>query len=343
MSADRLTVEYLTGVLRPAGPGRITEVRASPLGNGQLADSAHVRIRWEPAGAGPGSLVAKVASATARRRRVAAATRAYEIEAGFYTDLAPRLSVRVPRCHAVRYRRDPLDYCLVMEDLTALRPGDQLIGCSVDAAAAALEELARLHAGSRSRRTRMGWLRPTGGNEYAERRGRLVSTLGPRFIERYGSHLDDTVIAATERFAARAARYGEGARTPETVVHGDFRADNLLFGPGRVAVLDWQTVSLSPALSDVAYFLGTSLTPDVRRRAERDLLRHYRRCAGAYGLAIGWDDCWNDYRRFACAGLMMAITAATLVAQSDRDTRMFALLAERSAWQAIDLGTEPPK
>ena len=44
---------------------------------------------------------------------------------------------------------------------------------------------------------------------------------------------------------------------PETLTHGDYRLDNLLFPPdgGRVGVVDWQTLGIGPAVGDASYFL----------------------------------------------------------------------------------------
>ena len=65
---------------------------------------------------------------------------------------------------------------------------------------------------------------------------------------------------------------------PHTIVHGDFRLDNLLIRPDVpevVGVVDWQTCTRGPALRDVAYLLGAGLLPEVRREAEGELVRRY--------------------------------------------------------------------
>ena len=51
-------------------------------------------------------------------------------------------------------------------------------------------------------------------------------------------------------------------------MHGDFRADNLLFGPARPVVLDWQTASFGAGTGDLAYFLGSSLLVPLRQEHE---------------------------------------------------------------------------
>ena len=63
------------------------------------------------------------------------------------------------------------------------------------------------------------------------------------------------------------------------LVHGDYRLDNMLFGRRGsrrdLTVVDWQTVSWGPAMTDVAYFIGCALRTEDRRA-------HYERTAAAY-------------------------------------------------------------
>ena len=71
------------------------------------------------------------------------------------------------------------------------------------------------------------------------------------------------------------------ARGPLTVVHADYRLDNLVIDDaGRVTVLDWQTTLIGPAAMDVASFLATSLTVADRRTWEDDLFAAYAAVAG---------------------------------------------------------------
>ena len=46
---------------------------------------------------------------------------------------------------------------------------------------------------------------------------------------------------------------------------------------------------------------------------------------------------WEDYRRYAFGGLIMAVVASTLVRRTDRGDEMFITMADRHARQALDL------
>ena len=58
-----------------------------------------------------------------------------------------------------------------------------------------------------------------------------------------------------------------------TLVHGDYRLDNLMFPPDGegVSAVDWQTLTIAPPGRDLGYFLATSLHVDDRR-AHQDML-----------------------------------------------------------------------
>ena len=111
-----------------------------------------------------------------------------------------------------------------------------------------------------------------------------------------------------ERLVAGFDAYLAQEAAPDRVhglVHGDYRLDNMLFGePGAdrpLTVVDWQTVTWGPAMTDVAYFLGCALPVEVRRE-------HYDTLLGAYHDALGpdaplsLDDVRDGVRRQASSG-----------------------------------------
>jgi aminoglycoside phosphotransferase (APT) family kinase protein len=149
--------------------------------------------------------------------------------------------------------------------------------------------------------------------------------------------LSPEVVELIPRFLHVMDRYGQDHRGTHTILHGDFRNDNLMFGLDRVVVLDWQTVSLGAALSDVSYFLGGSLLPDLRRQHETGLVQLYWQRLVSLGVEMDWKDCWSGYRRFAFAGLIMAIFASMVVTPTKRGDDMFVAMADRAGLHALDM------
>ena len=160
------------------------------------------------------------------------------------------------------------------------------------------------------------------------------------FRERYGDRLDADTMALLDRFVPQIASYLSYRPLPWTIVHVDFRADNLLFGGDRVVVVDWQTVNVGPGPGDLAYLLGASLRPDERRAEETGLVDRYVVGLRAQGVTVARDEVWELYRHYAFSGMVMAIVASFLVRQTDRGDEMFMTMASRHARQALDLDSE---
>jgi aminoglycoside/choline kinase family phosphotransferase len=325
--------------------GPVVATRVESIGTGQMADSARVFLTYDHDDAGPATIVAKFPSHDPISRATALAVRNYEIETSFYRVLAPQLPIRAPRCLHVSYQLDTDSFLLLLEDLAPARTGDQLAGCSVDQAAIAVAELPRLHA------PRWGdpelahypWLhRET--QDSAIGLVELYQAVFPGFAERYASRLDADVLALAERFAVSVSAYQRDLPEATTVVHGDYRLDNLLFGTAEggppVGVVDWQTVYHGPGVADLAYFLGAGLLPGERRAHEVELVGLYRDGMAALGVGLDSDELWEQYRRFTMAGVIMAVIASMIVKQTDRGDDMFMAMANRHGRHALDLDAE---
>lgn len=340
--ADDVDATWLSAALAPvAGGARVVEVEQTRIGNGMVADSLRLTLTWDHETAAPSSVVAKVPAAEEVNRVTAAATRTYLLEASFYRELADTLAVCRPACYHARFDDVTGNYVVLLEDLAPAQAGDQIAGCTVDEAAQVIPELAALH-GARwgdPALLELDWLgRPDA--ESAIGFNQLVQMLYPGFVERYAERVEPEVAELAARFVASLDRYFAHRAMPWTVVHGDFRLDNLMFGGERVAVLDWQTVRLGPAMSDVAYFIGSALLPEDRRENEEALVREYHAALSAAGGSIEWDVCWRGYRLHGFDGLLMGIIASMLVGRTERGDAMFMAMVNRHGRQLIDLESE---
>lgn len=307
----------------------------APLGEGHMADSYLVTVGDAPWPA----LVLKITSADAGSAAAAREHRSYEVEAGFYTELAPRVSARVPHCHWAAYDPGSGRYGVLLEHIATGHCGNQLTGLSPDDVTRTLEEVAALHAG------RWGWagLRGIGwlnrySAEYREQSRRRVRDIVPDFLARHGDALSADAVTMVEVLAEHAGGYDRrGQDGVPTLAHGDLRADNLILGGERVCLLDWQTAFAGNALADVSYLLGGSVPVEDRRRHEHDQLRIYHHALTAHGVDLSWDRCWAAYRRYAFEGLFTAVISGTRLKRSDRGDQLFVTMTERAAQHALDL------
>ena len=345
---EEVTPAWLTGVLAGsdllADGDEVTSLTTAPVGTGQMADTVRIAFRTGAGHAGTRSVVAKFASADERSRTTGVMTRAYEVEVGFYRQVAGQIGTRLPRCHHTALEPDTGWFVVVLEDIADGVQGEQLDGCTPEVAEAALVELAALHGATWADPAVAGlpWLQ-RGGPAADRFLTDLVTPLWPGFVDRYGDRLAADHLALCDRFVAGLGPWLAGRPEATAVVHGDFRLDNLLFRPGdpRPYVVDWQTAAWGAPAADVGYLLGGSLLAEDRRRHADRLLGVYHRALIDHGVAgYGLGRLTEDVRRLCFSGLLLSIGAAMLVKRTERGDELFVTSVERYAQQALDLGAD---
>jgi len=336
---------WLTGVLADRGllptGARVVGIDADPVGTGQMADTVRFGLTYEPAGAGPATVIGKFTSGDAQSHATGRIMRAYEVEVRFYAEVAPRVAARRPGLLFAAVDPEEAWFTLLLEDVVGADQGDELAGCDAPTAAAALHQLAGLHGPcwEAPELAASGWMNRSTpeGDEFT---ASIVTGVFPGFVERYGDRLDPAHVAVLEAFLPRLGAWMARPRGPATVVHADFRLDNMLFPPdgGDPVVVDYQTVNWGAAAYDVAYFVGGSLEPGVRRAHVDDLLAGYHEALLGHGVTgYGLDDLRRDYRRESFGGLMMSVGASMMVRQTARGDEMFLTNTRRHAQQVLDL------
>ncbi len=346
---DDVTSDWLTDCLRQAGhtDAEVRGFESTRIGTGQIGMC--VRYALDVGGGDestPTSLVGKFASDDPTSRHTGVMLRNYIKEVCFYRELQQRLTISTPRCYYAEIEGQGPEFALLLEDLAPGEQGDQLAGCSPDTARAAVLELVGLHAPSwcDERLRGIEWLGEPSAPLIQLGRAMYQAQL-PGFIARYGSRLETDETEIIEQVATSTAAPFEMLPTPFSLVHVDYRLDNLLIdrqrNPPKISAVDWQSITLGSPLSDVAYFLGAGLVPEVRRDAEQNIVRAYHTALESAGIAgYEWQDCWNDYRRGTFSGFAVTIIASMMVEQTDRGDEMFVAMARRHSRHALDLGAQ---
>ena len=332
---DQVTPSWLTSRLNRAGlAGTVSEISWQNIGAGQLGENARFHI----AGHGdlPPTLVGKFPSTNPLSRHLAVQLSNYAREVFFYAELGRTVDIQTPRCFAAEFDPDTHDFVLLMEDLAPGVQIDQMSECNIDQAALALEELGKLH-GPRWGDAQLADLPLLAPSQLDDGEESAHPLLFAAFMQRYGDRLSADQVAAVNRFEEGYPAYGK-VEAPETVIHIDYRLDNMMFGgPHPLTVFDWQSVNRGNPWVDVSYFMGTSISPERRAGNERQLLNHYFEVLRSYGVTLDWDQCWTLYRHYAPAGLNMAVLVSTLVAETERGNDMFMAMATRSIRMCRDL------
>lgn len=350
-----VTAESLSAVLG----AEIGEIAMTRIGDGLVGMNLRVRLADADPSL-PDSVVIKLPSPDPISRATGVQLRNYEREVRFYLDVASTVDVRTPRCHHGEWDPASGDFVLILEDLAPAEPGDQVAGCDVAHAEAAVVELARLH-GPRWDDPALHdieWLgRRTGPDDSLQLK--MIWDLSlPGFLATYAGALDTESHELIQRFSDALVDWVEGRDGPLAVTHGDYRLDNLMFrgaSPAsdraatagaanaaaaiEVAAVDWQTPGHHPPVADLSYFCGAGLVPDDRRAHERHLLDRYAAELDRYGVDIDEQWLWEQYRRDAMGGVVMAVVASQIVGRSDRSEAMFTAMAVRHSRHALDLDT----
>jgi hypothetical protein len=289
--ASDLSPAWLSGILG-------TEVVAVEVLDHAFATNQRVRIglTYREKGAGPASLFVKLAPRDLAHREMIGSLGMAVREAEFYSDVAPSVDLRVPRPYYAKTGDDGL-FALLLEDLAVIgcRFSDGEWGVTADAAARALEDLARFHARFADPAERAAfapWL------VTPPLRHPQVTQLLQMILDAHRDVLTKQYVAAGELYVKHSQRIDELWNAgPQTYIHGDTHIGNVFLDEGRVGFHDWGLSRVSTPLRDVSYFLTMTVDPEERRRSERELLRLYLdalRAAG--GPEIGFDDAWTTHR-----------------------------------------------
>jgi len=336
-----LTPDWLTAALRSAGLDlTVGSCRSEPVGTGQMAHNERIFLEYEGGASAdaPATLVGKFPSPN-EASRASGASGGYRAETLFYLQLARDLDCTTPACHYGAIAEDQTTFTLLLEDLAPKQQGDQIRGASDDEIEAAVRNLAGLHAprwGDPSLDS-LDWVSAGIGDLFTT----YIEMGTPAFIERYADRLSSEDSATLSAFAAGVKNWVERRPPTKTLVHGDYRLDNLMFettGDGiQVAAVDWQTLSIACGGQDLAYLLGNSSPPEQRRAHEDRMLAAYHEEMNRLGVEISADQVRADYVYGTFQGPSITMLGSLAVGQTDRGDEMFMAMASRCCAQIRDL------
>ena len=331
-SLKEINAAWLTRALKDGGVISDEEVtgfthRVIGQETGFLGEVAILNLTYSRADSGaPSSMVLKIPTPL-KNRRMGQSMGVYEKEIRFYSQLSTSLNVRSPKHYygaldkfddpdvvlsrLEKLHRSPIwlvaifslllmwfvgfrprRYVLLIEDVSYLRLGDQVGGCSHEDMKRALGAMAKLHAQfwDTDELRAMTWVQPGHLTSklihmmYLQSGGKFIEANGDRITERQAellTWLKANGMALTEMLGSE----------PRTLLHGDFRLDNLCFDDqtGEVLLLDWQTMLTGSIGQDLAYFLSASVPLDTPDEDIQDLLHHYQQCLADEGIEISED------------------------------------------------------
>lgn len=288
----------------------------------------------------PASVVVKLPALDDAALFTSTILRMYIREVGFFGQLAGASPVRVPASYHGAVDEETSRFVVVMEDLGAMRVVDQIEGMAIADAEHAVDELAAWHA------TWWGSAEPLADTGLTVR---LDDPIYPAVLpmvfaegwEKVTGALDlpDSILAVGPRFStAIEGLLQDLSQGPTTLIHGDYRADNMLFdADGRVALLDFQLIGTGRGVYDLAYFVTQSLDAETARQHERSLFdRWVARLEEAGVSSRDLDGMWDGYRKAALFCLVYPIVASRGMDLDDpRQHELLACMSSRFG-RAVD-------
>ena len=350
-SPTPLTAEFLEANGCEVEGGERVESETALAEAGENGSLARV-VLVEPRSGRRRTLIVKRPPASAAALSVAATQQWYAREIFFYSALAGRLraapSARAPACHVARLDAATGSFCLVLEDLAA--SGCAPMGGGAGDLAAGAAALGRIHG---------AFAGAFDGAAPAVDRGPLPtmpvhveladyieayfakSWAAVRADARYALPPDAAALvdalAAPGRYAALTRDLGEA---PTTLLHGDFRAANLMMADGAtVVVYDWQFAAVGNGAYDVAYYIALSCDRDERRLRDGDLRAAYLAAlADAAGgeAAPTLDD--RDMRKAVLLGLASFVIGAATAGDAPASVATHRSGLDRLSGAALDWG-----
>ena len=329
----------------------ITGLEAQLLGEARGFQSTTWRLtlRCDPPGSAPESVILKSETAHEGQNAFSRLNNAFGREVGVYNHCTPRLQRHRPVIYAFQ---ESAPSWLLMEDLTHLRSGDQVIGLSDQETIATLERMAAIHAEF--------WLDPgLQQHDWLPQQGFWFADpkpdLSDDFFATYGIRLGPEVCRLHREVQEQSSAIDEAvAARPWTLVHGDLRADNVMLAkaPGDPAslIIDWSWASRSLAAIDIAFLIGGSTPPVQRLGRHEDLLQAWHGTllnlgVRDYPLSEARHDLQLAALRCMTAGIVMhsfslnpdtPVRAALFM--DDAIQRHAAYATEIKAWEALPDG-----
>jgi hypothetical protein len=343
---DQLSAEWLTEALRYTGVIQKSAVISFDTeiigeGSGFIGSVARIRLQYdkrEPDA--PASLIAKFPGASPAGREIGNLFDFYNREIKFYEEIAHEVELTTPRRYFSAADPDKQEYVLVLEDLSPARVGDQAAGCTVEEAELAVRSIASFHATwwEHPRLDEIAdWMPIVDAPVHRSAEQSYQQAWGP-FLENFGAKLKPGTRETAAKIGENVIKLQTSiADRPHTIIHGDYRLDNLFFGHPHegpeLAVADWQIACRGRGVFDVAYLLIGGLQPADRKQHEKRLLQLYHDLLVERGVKdYSFDQCWTEYRRMALyVFVYVVISLGTLDFANERGLALFNAWLERAA------------
>lgn len=322
---------------------RVVAVEAVDIGDGTgiFGQVARLTITFDDGSTT--TVVAKLACTEPANLAVALALGIYDREINMFEHVLPISPMSAPQRHVAI--REGEQFVLIMEDLSPQwEVGDQVIGATVEQAAAIVDALVAFHVHWWEHPDLAGftWLPRPDAPQYVAAVPAIyaagIEPLQRDWSTRVSPESVALAVALAPRFEEILHRTAGG---PVTLIHTDTRLDNIFFardGSGRVAFIDFQLALAGRGVADIAYLIGTSVPRDVAQPNWETLVRRWHAGVTAAGIDYPWADAVTHYREAALYYLSGAMSLiGTFDAGNSRGAAMVEAYCTRILAHVVDI------
>jgi hypothetical protein len=321
----------------------VAAVDVEAIGTGQTGATYRLKVDYADAVDLPATFAIKLSSQDDTvRDRVALG---YRSEHAFYTGVADLVRVPIPKHYHCEISEDGGDFVLLLADMAPAVQGDQIGGCTPEEAALAVRALAGLHGPTWCDQA---WIEFPGlamslaTDDAIKGLGDIAVMAAQITLERLGSRMTAEDRETTTDAMSVVTPWLLADRDRFSLMHGDYRLDNMLFDPDRtrVTIVDWQTLGTGLPARDLAYFTGTSLLPATRSQTDEELVAAYHGELVGYGVTdYDRDTCWRDYRVGMLQVPLISTLGCAFAISTERGDDMMLVMLERGCQAIRDLGS----
>ena len=308
-----ITVGWLNEVLHEnglLGNAKIVSLAVEQIGVGRglVSDIAKLNLDYDTKTANlPKTMIAKLPPSLPASQEFAMSNNIFEREIRFYLEVAPSSPIRTPKLLYGAVDSKNQRYVLLIEDLSSYTPADpELRGLSYEQTRIITLKIADFHVRWwNSQEARLfAWL-PTRKDTMRRQAQRVMARWDDccrmqYFMDALPSGGFDAGHKLMERFLWLA---GDMPEDKLTIIHGDLKPDNMFFDPATpenpLILLDWSgTTVRARGVNDISYLLNSSVTTELRRQIEKDIVKTYYESLVTQGISdYSFSECWTDYLR----------------------------------------------
>lgn len=301
------------GTLDSSGSVSQTDVVSFGDAAGLMGSLFRVTLTYSEGATGPATVIVKLPMDDPAQRGVADMLLFFQRECTFYAERADTAPYNTATIYGSAQDTETSDFVLVMEDLGRLKQIDQVVGASVEQMDSAVTAIAKQHAQYWQHDELQALTNPFMRIDSDLCHAALPAVFAGAWenAKVHGAQvLNDDVIAFGDRYGEHIPYMLSPLAEPATLVHGDFRGDNMMLDDhGALSVIDFQITGVGAGIYDIGYFMAQSVDSELRKANDERIVRLYCDTLIAEGVEADFESTLAAYQMSFAFFTIYAVTS----------------------------------